>query len=601
MPNIPTIPLERIEGTAPRPTPYDTRRQDPDAFGAGLGEGLVRLAGAVERVTLEADKSAAQAAEATYAQEILGQVHGPQGFRSLQGHNAIQASTEVTEALQKRREELARGLKNERQRALFLERSHPEFLGAVRAVELHTGEQLEGVSRQSFKARMAAAGGAALAVYTDPVERERQLRTAAETVEQEAERLGLDEAGGRAMLETWQRALVKDVLDRLLADTGRAADARAFFKAHEQDLGPLAADYVGKVEQVTKSDAARREEARIWVESRGDPGAALAAVRGIEDTAVADEAGKRLAQRFREDDAARKASDSQPESRLEIALYQGQGLDRRSRDYQILSEEGKARIEQKAHAAARSGRTDQNREDDLLLWEFRALPLAGVQGHDQISLNVDQADLFAQGSPRLRARVKAEQGRIRRLYEANAGADEREFNRRLDALATSLGYRGSRRAQFLATVRGDRVTWLLDNPDAKTMPAEEMNRILSEAVTYGEIPGLLNDQEMMAWQARNKAKADRFRVPPDADQPGLAALERIATERAPAAQPRPLPSGAPGRPAQGPNPPPQPGARPAPAGAAPRGSPVRVQTIEEARALPPGTRFIDPNGVERVR
>lgn len=29
-------------------------------------------------------------------------------------------------------------------------------------------------------------------------------------------------------------------------------------------------------------------------------------------------------------------------------------------------------------------------------------------------------------------------------------------------------------------------------------------------------------------------------------------------------------------------------------------APIRVQSVEEARALPPGTRFIDPNGVERI-
>jgi hypothetical protein len=37
------------------------------------------------------------------------------------------------------------------------------------------------------------------------------------------------------------------------------------------------------------------------------------------------------------------------------------------------------------------------------------------------------------------------------------------------------------------------------------------------------------------------------------------------------------------------------------AGAAPAAAPRKVATIEEAMALPPGTRFIDPNGTERVR
>lgn len=41
---------------------------------------------------------------------------------------------------------------------------------------------------------------------------------------------------------------------------------------------------------------------------------------------------------------------------------------------------------------------------------------------------------------------------------------------------------------------------------------------------------------------------------------------------------------------------PIPGATPAPAAA-----PVRVKTVEEARKLAPGTRFIDPQGVERIR
>lgn len=37
-----------------------------------------------------------------------------------------------------------------------------------------------------------------------------------------------------------------------------------------------------------------------------------------------------------------------------------------------------------------------------------------------------------------------------------------------------------------------------------------------------------------------------------------------------------------------------------PQAAPPVGAPVRVQSIDEAKRLPPGTRFLDPNGVERT-
>lgn len=538
MPNVPTIPIDQVQGTEALPTPYQSPRTAAGAGAQAIGEGLARLSAGLERVQVEADNAAAQEAEATYAREILEAVYGPEGFRQKKGHDALAGSVQLTKTLEERRKELAKELRNDRQRQVFLARTEAEYLGALRSVEIHAGEEADTVARDAFTARMSAAGGSALAVYRDPDERERQIANAYGIVEREAERLGLDEASGRAMVDKWQRAIVQDVLDRLLADPGRGSDAEAFFKAHERDLGPLASRYAGAVQKAVADDAPRREEARIWEVAGQDPVQALELVRGLQDATLADEVGKRLVHRFNEDAAARKASDSTPEARLEVALYQGRGLDRRSLDYQTLSEEGKARIEQKAESAARSDRSEQRALDQELLYTFRGLPLSGYEGRDRISVNVDQEPLFAMGSPAVRARIKAEQRVARDTYDKDAGATEGDFEHRAAALADSLGYRARRRARFLNAVRADRTAWVMGNPEAKTLPAEVVNRIFADAVTKGEVAGVVFDDTKYAWEAKLAGELEKFTRGPDQDQPGLSALERLATERAPPAAPR---------------------------------------------------------------
>jgi hypothetical protein len=150
------------------------------------------------------------------------------------------------------------------------------------------------------------------------------------------------------------------VLDRL-TDQGRGQDAQAYLARFGPEIdGTLRGK--SNVDKIVRSagikEQGRAEADRIWAESGGDPTKALELARGVQPTELFDEVDRRVKERLSADHAARAAADAPREGRLEVAISQGQGLDRASPDYEKLSDEGKARVEAKALAAQRSLRAE---------------------------------------------------------------------------------------------------------------------------------------------------------------------------------------------------------------------------------------------------
>ncbi len=550
---IPTIPLPSAESESVR-VPYDQRRISPDEFGAGIGEGLQRLGAGLDKASGEADAMAAQEAETSYAQEVLRSVHGtsdPQtgelkpGLAQMQGHAAIEASARLTQELTQSREQRASVLANDRQRRLFLGRTADTLLGAQRAIEAHAGEQVAFLRREGLKTQLEVASQNAAATVlstggnVDLIGAARQIDAMQPWLEVAAEQQGLQGEDAQRFVRAGKAAVAVSVLERLLEDPqrggrGHGAEAKAFLEAHRDVLSPeQAAQYGRRVSAADVRDRSMAEADRIWTEANGDPTAAIAASREIKDEGLRDEVAKRLDSRIQEDHLARVAADSPREARLEVDVYQGRGLDRRSQDYLALSDEGKARVEAKARASARSDSAEQRAIDQELYWTFKGMPIAGAPGQDRTSVDVDHSGTFAGASPAMRARINYEQEQSKAEWAKDNGVGREGFLTKARAIADELRWLGSeakgapsKRASFLRAVEAKYDEWLQANPTAKVVPPDQARAIFAEALRYGDLGtawGLSPNR--YAWEVRSAEDAAKFTGKGFA-QPGLAAVER---------------------------------------------------------------------------
>jgi hypothetical protein len=609
---IPTVPLPGEQTEALR-APMDNQRISPDQYGAQVGEGLLHLAAGVEKVRAEADALAAQEAETAYSREILGTVHGAPdesgefkpGFSSLRGHKALEASTPTLRNLEQRRAQIASSLKNERQRRIFLGRTQAEVLGAQRTVEAHAAEQVAFLQREGLTTRLdVAAQTAAASVLTpggqaDVIGASRQIDAMRAWLEVGAEQQGLRGEDAQRFVRAGQGAVASAVLERLLEDPknggrGYASEARSFLEANRPLLNEKeAAKYATRLGGAEIRDKSLAKADEIWAAAKGEPSAAVEAVRAIGDGALRDAVDQRVKARIAEDHAVRVASDSPREGRIEQAIYQGRGLDRNADDYLALSDEGKARVEAKFHASQRSqraeGSEDRRRQREMdaeAVAHFNALPLKAEDGGDQVSIDVDRSDAYANASPTARFKIKAAQKRARGDWDKDQGVSRDEFRAKVDQVAAGLGYDGkgqaARRKAFVDYMVGERQNWLDAHPQAKAIPPEAASKMFEEALKYGDKGGLHTSGNRYAYQSR--LSGETFSAEGFDEQPGVELLKRLGIVKGGEA-PQPT----------------QPAPAPRPAPMARTQPTVRVKSKAEALALPKGTRFLDPNGVERVR
>lgn len=539
---IPTIPLPEGE-TRPLPTPYETRERSPDEFGAGLGRGIVGLAEGLDKAQGRADALASQEAETAFAQEILGLVHGrtdPQtgevrpGFTALKGHQAVEASATLSEDLGARREEIASGLANDRQRRIFLGRTQADLLGATRAIESHVEQEIVYLQKQGFDTRMEAAVKTAAAVYADPVAREEQLVNMGPWLDLAAEDRGLRGPDAERFKTAERGKVVEAVLQRLLEDEGRAADAKGWLAKHRADLTPDEAFRYGKaVEAADLRGRSRTEADRIWAEAEGDPVKALVSVRAIQDAPWADAVDQRLGRRLQDDRAVRNAADAPREGRLEVDIYQGRGLDRTSPDYQALSDEGKARVESKTFAYQRSLRAEGTAERraqsdadrDVKAW-FNGLPTPGPQGQDRLTLDVDHASELDIASPRARNEIRRLQENERKVAQRGLTPKLTEFESMVARQAQAMFPKDkAKQAKLRASMR----EWWTEETGEEGKPPDlaTVRQKIADALLYGEeAGGVFWSNDMYRFEAERRGLEfkpfgpEKQKYPPNRQQPG---------------------------------------------------------------------------------
>jgi hypothetical protein len=274
---------------------------------------------------------------------------------------------------------------------------------------------------------------------------------------------------------------------------------------------------------------------------------ALAAAEALPDTDITKPIVRQLVHQAI---AAATAADAPREGRLEQGIARFSSLNRDSADYTALSDQGKARVEEKFKAAQRAARVNNSEErrqqaetDRYLASLFDgSLPLKGEAGADQVSINIDQSDIFASGSPTLREILKAKQKKAAAEYAKDLGVSATQFQERASGLALSMGWgsgAGSTGSQFITYMKDKRDRWLAENPGKHAPPDDVVRRMFADEILYGdESGGSMFSRNKYAWQKH--LTGEPFVAFGTGDQPAnvQAALNQLGSRpAAPAAVP----------------------------------------------------------------
>jgi len=242
----PRLRLQTLPEVAPIQGPTPQYHLDASgAFGEQLVQQVGRLEGAavsegqkrLEEQRGRADVAAIEEAEARFQLDVNDRMYGKdgKGFLSLEGHDALKASTTTFDEIQKRRAEIE-GTLTDRQRTAFRARTNGTLVATQRQLEGHVAQQVKVVEGQAFASRRAAALDTVANGYLDAGTIDRERQNLEPLVMAEAKRRGLEGAGtypppadsaAGQVLHEWRNDVAKTVLERLLADKD-ATRAKAF-------------------------------------------------------------------------------------------------------------------------------------------------------------------------------------------------------------------------------------------------------------------------------------------------------------------------------------------------------------------------------------
>lgn len=191
--SIPYDPTPSVAPSAP-PTPYRSENVPAGAFGQGIAEATQHLGSVMQKSGDElwqraiamqqlAQQSEANTAVANYQIE-LGKAHA--GFQSTEGKNAVDQFPNYIESTEKLRTDIGAGLSSDYARKLYDSETRSTRGRSIFNAAGHAATENKRFALGASKARIDAAGNAALSEPTDESEFQSGLKTANDEVEQQA-------------------------------------------------------------------------------------------------------------------------------------------------------------------------------------------------------------------------------------------------------------------------------------------------------------------------------------------------------------------------------------------------------------------------------
>jgi hypothetical protein len=177
-------PVPNVEPAA-LPTPYDQTQASPENFGGGAALGAQQAGSDAEQIAdraraianKSADDTARGAGETLLTNQIISDVPGSGGFRSLNGHDAQNAAQPTIEEFNKGIDKIAAGLQPGAQQLAFAPYALSLKSEAARYVNRHLAGQVQVISAVGYKTATAATIGklGSLDTVMDPAERATNL------------------------------------------------------------------------------------------------------------------------------------------------------------------------------------------------------------------------------------------------------------------------------------------------------------------------------------------------------------------------------------------------------------------------------------------
>lgn len=166
---MPTVPrLNRQAQTIGLPTPQFSGA-NPEAFGAGVGRGLMEVSEVFQREQEKADAVQIQSADRQLAEWELTAIHDPQqGALNRRGKDAFGLPDTLPSDFDQAAAKIAEGLSTPRQKAAFERLANARRESVLRQVNRHVSGELASYAEAENKAYLESSVSAAVANYQDP-------------------------------------------------------------------------------------------------------------------------------------------------------------------------------------------------------------------------------------------------------------------------------------------------------------------------------------------------------------------------------------------------------------------------------------------------
>lgn len=216
----------------------------PDAFGAGLGEGLQRatsaVAGIVKDAREKADRTAALTARTSLDQTEVDLLYNPKtGALTTRGKNAFNVDATTLQAYDAKVTEIGGNLATPAQKETFSLMAAQRRAEIAKQLQRHITGELQTYADEANNASLESTLNNVSTNFQDPerVEQERKFGLAVIMSDQDTK--GLPPEVVKARVASWESSVQKAVIERLAVDN--PVKAKEYFDANSDKLLPTEA------------------------------------------------------------------------------------------------------------------------------------------------------------------------------------------------------------------------------------------------------------------------------------------------------------------------------------------------------------------------
>jgi len=291
---MPTVKRTRGQSVEKKALPGArlTARANPDAFGAGIGNGLSNVAGVLEAESQRADNVAFVEADGRLSE---AQLSIEMDAINRKGKDSFDLPNSTLKDFDDRAGEIERDLSNDRQKNAFRRSMAGRRVALDRKIQTHVAREIQAHDEMTTQAYLKNSINAAIEGYEDPDTVDMELARQVSTIRDHGARNGLpaDEVSARAGLAV--SGTHAGVIERMLAN-GKDLSAKEYLELNREEV---IGQHLAKIEKAVEAGSLRGESQRksdeivSGSENRGD---ALEKARAISDPDIRDATVERVSQ-----------------------------------------------------------------------------------------------------------------------------------------------------------------------------------------------------------------------------------------------------------------------------------------------------------------